>query len=510
MLPTSYRTSKPSSRSHPLREQLWANLMLALYRAGRQAEALRTFQRARAILVDELGIDPGAELHHLESRILAQDPTLLTAAPGTPGAIRRLPTALDHGGTRLVGRDEELARLHAAWERAFAGTGEFVAIVGREGMGKTRLVSELAVQVSDEGAIVLYACCDAADKNPEALLDRALHGAGAQFSDVVVEAGETRGAALARFLSLWGGGRPVLVVLDDVQLADTATVENLADLAEWSASAPMLVVALFRPEDNDVGDTGRGRIALSPLEREWVLEIARGYRSRWTDRDIDELVDASGGVPLAVHRYASEWAQEATRREVHAAAERASEARVRLVASRGELADGIEGLQRLIEHRQLQLASRPAATSLRVPFRGLEPFGSEDADLFFGREQLVGEMVARLASVPLVVVVGASGSGKSSLIRAGLLPALDTGVVWDAGTWSASVTVPGRDPLRVLDSIRAVPDAHEQRVLVVDQLEELWTACADPDVHNEFCDHLVALESPRARHTGAVHPCRLR
>src|SRR5262249_37636128 len=159
-----------------LREQLWANLMLALYRSGRQAEALRTFQRARSVLVDELGIDPGPELHYLESRILAQDPTLLSAAPGASGPSRGLPVELEYGGTRLVGREEELTQLQGAWERAFAGTGEFVAVVGREGAGKTRLVSELAVQAREAGAIVMYARCDAADQDPEAPLDRALRG----------------------------------------------------------------------------------------------------------------------------------------------------------------------------------------------------------------------------------------------------------------------------------------------------------------------------------------------
>ena len=281
-------------------------------------------------------------------------------------------------------------------------------------------MSELAVQASEAGAIVMYARCDAADQDPEAPLDRALRGAGAQIADVSREPGETQGAAVARFLSMWGSGRPVLLVLDDFQLADTATVEALADLAEWSVSAPLLVVAMFRPEDGEVGDTGRGRIALGALPRDAVLEIARGYRARWTGTEIDELVAASNGVPLAAHRYASEWAQDATRREVRAAAERASEARVRLVASRGELADGIEGLQRLIEHRQLQLASRSSAPdSLRAPYLGLEAFGSDDADLYFGREELVAELVTRVASAPLVVVVGASGSGKSSLIERG-------------------------------------------------------------------------------------------
>jgi DNA-binding SARP family transcriptional activator len=68
-------------REHPLRERLWELLILALYRAGRQAEALRAYTQARDRLVDELGIEPGRALRELQARVLAQDPVL--TLPGT-------------------------------------------------------------------------------------------------------------------------------------------------------------------------------------------------------------------------------------------------------------------------------------------------------------------------------------------------------------------------------------------------------------------------------------------
>ena len=84
--------------SHPLRERRWAQLLVALYRSGRQADALRAYQRARGVLVDELGLEPGAELRRLEAAIVAQDPELdwqppTSSAPaGSPSSLRGITT----------------------------------------------------------------------------------------------------------------------------------------------------------------------------------------------------------------------------------------------------------------------------------------------------------------------------------------------------------------------------------------------------------------------------------
>src|SRR5688500_13469917 len=77
--------------AEPLRERFWSQLMLALYRSGRQAEALDAYRRARQMLVSELGIAPGPELRDLERRILAHDPTLLGRGPRLPSPLRRSP-----------------------------------------------------------------------------------------------------------------------------------------------------------------------------------------------------------------------------------------------------------------------------------------------------------------------------------------------------------------------------------------------------------------------------------
>src|SRR6266576_3369318 len=100
--------------------------MLALYRCGRQAEALEAFRTARQTLVDEIGVEPGVELRRLHDEILRQDASL-----DPEPVARELPRELDTSGSPpVVGRDGELRRLRLRWQRASAGAGSLVTIVG--------------------------------------------------------------------------------------------------------------------------------------------------------------------------------------------------------------------------------------------------------------------------------------------------------------------------------------------------------------------------------------------
>jgi predicted ATPase/DNA-binding SARP family transcriptional activator len=126
----------------PLRERLRGQLMLALYRSGRQADALAIYQRARKTFVDELGIEPSASLKKLERAILEQDPSLNVVQAG-PGAPRRIPTP----PTPLLGRETELAAL----AELVRGDGtRLITLTGTGGIGKTRLALELVRRLAPE------------------------------------------------------------------------------------------------------------------------------------------------------------------------------------------------------------------------------------------------------------------------------------------------------------------------------------------------------------------------
>jgi WD40 repeat protein/tRNA A-37 threonylcarbamoyl transferase component Bud32 len=196
-------------------------------------------------------------------------------------------------------------------------------------------------------------------------------------------------------------------------------------------------------------------------------------------------------------------------------ASRAAAGRSDLSEVEAELAGKVVDLQLMREQAQvLSGQATPARVAIEgtCPFKGLASFEPVDADYFFGRERLVAELVARLVGAGFLGIVGPSGSGKSSVLRAGLLPALAGGVLPGSGGWRRLLLRPGERPLeelrRVLvsgakdplaEALDALP-ANERLLLAVDQLEELFTACRSDAERAAFADTLArAAADPEGR-----------
>lgn len=283
-------------RCWPLRERLWGLLMVALSRAGRQAEALRAFQNCRRMLNDELGLEPGPGLRQLERDVVDQRDELSWRWPpaGRPSiSVAATPigaAASDGDETALVGRTRERLALEAALGDAWAGRGQMVLLAGEAGIGKTALAEELADRVGAEvGSAVAWGRCHEGEGAPawwpwSQVLRRLSQDAAASDDGPALAAfeiparPETLGPRqrfagnerAANALLGHAAARPCLVVLEDIQWADAASLELLSFLLPWLDGARLLVVATYRDAAVESGSTlanALGQLAGHPTVR---------------------------------------------------------------------------------------------------------------------------------------------------------------------------------------------------------------------------------------------------
>jgi predicted ATPase/DNA-binding SARP family transcriptional activator len=300
---------------HPLRERLRAQLMTALYRAGRHAHALDSYQEARHMLARELGLEPGPELRRLQNAILIHDPALEPGAERAPLAVATMaPPTIKRDGrsgrlpvppTALLGRAAERRTL---LEQVLRPGVRLTTLLGPGGVGKTRLALDVAIALEgafEDGAWWIELAPVAGGEHVPATVARAL--------EIKLHAGEGHAEALARSL----GPRHALVVMDNFEhvlgaaelvaellsvcprLSVVATSREALDLAaEHRFEVPPLSVPAHRRDVRDQGLEESGATAL--FVDAAVRRNSRFGLSRGDAQAIAEICLRLDGLPLAV------------------------------------------------------------------------------------------------------------------------------------------------------------------------------------------------------------------
>jgi hypothetical protein len=336
-------------RTHAMRERLHAQLILALYRGGRQADALRAYQDARNVLLDELGVDPGPELRALEQAILSHDPSLDlptgAVAPVAPAPVADaivMPVRLP-----IIGREPELALLRTDLDSALSGRGRVVVLGGEPGIGKTRLVEELSDESQLRGAALAWGrgyegqgvpaywpwtqvITELVNRfDPEVVL-AALGTDGPELAQIAPELKELipdhqapppvdpasaqfrLSSAVSGLLSRLAAVRPITVVLDDLHWADPSSLGLLSFLATDVFVTPLLIMGTFRDIDPSLGgaladtlvDLGRRsnvrRIDLAGLDQDGIEQLLQAGGASTDPALLARVERRTGGNPFFI------------------------------------------------------------------------------------------------------------------------------------------------------------------------------------------------------------------
>jgi hypothetical protein len=379
------------TREHPLREEGWRLLALALWGSGRPADALAALRRARHVLADELGLDPGPALAHLESDVLAQRVGVLRESVGRDDPPEPpVPPPADPDAP-FVGRARELDVLAGVATRVRAGASRVVLVTGEAGVGKSRLLARLCHTLASDGWLLATGRCPEQDGAPpawawvEALRRLAGQVPPGQHAETLAplldpDPGQVRAPSsetpeagrfrLRRAVRAWlrataTTSRPLAVVLDDLHAADAETLALLACVAgeagDDAGDAPVLIVGAFRPVDAD----DRLREALAVLARRAPERLPLSGLGL---SDVDTLVRALHAGPVAAATVA-------------ALAERTAGnpfyllESIRLLASEGALVATSEvpaGVRDVLHRRLARLPPRAVSVLRVVAVAGLE------------------------------------------------------------------------------------------------------------------------------------------
>jgi len=487
---------------HPRREGLTGSLMLALYRTGRQAEALGAYQELSRELGEELGIEPSQELQDLEERILLHDETLSAAAPAPAGdflrgyALRGLIGEGAHGvvwraAQPGVGREVAIKAIHPdianrpGFIRRFEMEAQLVA-----SLEHPHIVSLFDFWRDPEGAYLVMPYLRGGDL--EHLLRQ-----GPLSPDTAVELIQAIGGALAyahRRGVIHRDVTPHNVLLDDEghpYLADFGVATLIGETGPSISSSP----AYLAPEQH----AGQGASPQSDVYSLGVLThtVLTG--------EIPEV-----GAELRP--------MSSTRPELSGTIDGVVE-----VATAPDVTERYRDVDALVADLSRSLGVEvPGSTSpvieTRNPYKGLRAFAETDAGDFFGRDSLESELVEAISRHRLVGVVGPSGCGKSSLVRAGLIPLLRRGALPGSDGWLITDMYPGSQPFselhaallrvavdmpeRFADRLMGTPEDRNalldellppdiELLLIVDQFEELFTLTADEETRRRFLEALA-------------------
>ncbi len=292
----------------PLREPFYRVLMLAQALSGDTAGALRTYERCRAVLVDALGSEPSPQTRDLHHAILRGDslgPSGAPARPAAPVAASPLrPAPGERRPTRLIGRERELAELHGwldAWAR---GRGGIITVVGEAGIGKSRLAEEVRQKALARGGLALTLRATALERSlpfaplseavrpllraaPDNALRQVPRAALAVIAELLptlrerlpdlpalppVPPAEHQNRLLDGLVDLaraLASAQPLLLICDDAQWADAATLMALGRLARLAPRRPILIVLAYRSEE--LPDNPALHTLLRSLGREMLL-----------------------------------------------------------------------------------------------------------------------------------------------------------------------------------------------------------------------------------------------